>query len=86
VYKEHAEPFFGVSAEDYAKMLLDEQSGITVNKIHKDYIFEIAAKTLKGGKQVFNVIKAHAAADKRARVDSKHVRSRSDVKLVTVEY
>lgn len=69
MYKEHAEPFFGVSAEDYAKMPLDEQAGITAKNVNKDYIFEVSAKTLKGGKQVFSIICAHAAANKRSRID-----------------
>jgi hypothetical protein len=69
MYNEHAEPFFGVSAEDYAKMPLDEQAGITAKVINKNYIFEVGAKFLKEGKQVFSIIRAHAAANKRSRID-----------------
>lgn len=69
MYKENAEPFFGVSAEDYAKMPPEEQAGITANIVNKDYIFEGSAKTPKGGKQVFSVIRAHAAANKRSSYD-----------------
>jgi hypothetical protein len=68
MYKEHAEPFFGECAEDYAKMSPEQQQGVIASIINKEYIFELSAKIVQGTKKI-NILKGHAAANKRARVD-----------------
>lgn len=70
MYKEHAEPFFGVCAEDYARMSAEQQQGVIASIINKKYIFELSAKVVQGTKRI-NILKGHAAANKRARVDAK---------------
>jgi hypothetical protein len=67
MYAEHAEPFFGITAGDYATMTPDQQAGVTANFIGKDSIFEVSAKVQKG-KTSINVLKAHLATSKRLRL------------------
>lgn len=67
MYSEHAEPFFGITAGDYAIMTPDQQAGIIANYVGKDFVFEVSAKVQKG-KTIINVLKAHPATSKRTRV------------------
>lgn len=69
MYKEHAEPFLGFSADDYARMDSERQLGIISSLVNREYIFEVTGKIVKGNK-VISVSKAHLAANKRARVES----------------
>jgi hypothetical protein len=64
---EHAEPFFGITAGDYAAMTPDQQAGIIANHVGKDFILEVSAKVQKN-KTTINVLKVHPATSKRARV------------------
>jgi hypothetical protein len=67
MYQEHAEPFFGITAKNYATMNADQQAGVTTNFIGKDFIFEVSAKVVRD-KTTINVLKAHLATRKRPRV------------------
>jgi hypothetical protein len=67
MYPEHAEPFFGVTAGDYAAMTPDQQAGVVANFIGKNFIFEVSAKVQKN-KTTINVLKAHLATSKRVRL------------------
>lgn len=67
MYQENAEPFFRITAKDYASMTADQQAGVTINFIGKDFIFEVSAKVVKD-KTTINVLKDHVATRKRPRV------------------
>lgn len=67
MYAEHAEPFFGITAGNYAAMTPDQQAEIIANYVGKDFIFEVSAKVQKG-RPTINVLKAYPATSKRARI------------------
>jgi hypothetical protein len=46
----------------------EQQQGIITAVINKDYIFELSAKIVQGAHKM-NILKCHAAANKRMRVD-----------------
>jgi hypothetical protein len=65
MYKEHAEPFFGVCAKDYVRMSAEQHQGVVASVINKECMFELTAKIVHGMKRI-NILKGHAPANKRA--------------------
>jgi hypothetical protein len=54
----HAEPFFGITNGDYAKLSPNQHAGVIVNYVSKDFIFEVFARVQKNKCSIINVLKA----------------------------